>query len=72
MIMNQTVKTSLLEWKPRSDRLVMARCNYNFGKHTVIAYYAPTEDAEDEIMDEFEESCRKKLGPHLGIMYSWW
>ena len=53
MIMNGKVDKSLLDWKPISDILILARSNSNFGKLTVIAYYAPLEDAEEEINDEF-------------------
>ena len=39
----------------------------------MIACYAPTEDAGEEIKDEFYilKNWRKKLGPHVGMMYSW-
>ena len=69
MIMNRKVEKSLLDWKPISDRLIKARFNFKFAKLTVIVCYAPTEDAEEEIKNEYE-----KLEEEIrtGMMYSWW
>ena len=45
VIMTRKVENTLLEWKPVNDRLMKVRFN---SKLTIIACYAPTEEAEEE------------------------
>ena len=44
-----------------NDRLLKARFNSKFAKLTVIACYAPTKDAEEEIKDEFYDQLEKEI-----------
>ena len=61
VIVTRKVEQSLLDWKSISDRLIKGRFNSKFAKLTVIACYAPTEDAEEEIKDEFYEQLVKEI-----------
>ena len=55
------MEKTLLEWKPFNDRLLKARFNSKFAKLTVIACYAPTENAEEEIKDEFYDQLEEEI-----------
>ena len=55
VIVMRKVEKTLLEWKPVNDRLMKVRFNSKFAKLTIIACYAPTEEAEEEEKDEFYE-----------------
>ena len=44
-----------------NQRLLKARFNSKFAKLTVIACYAPTEDAEEEIKDEFYDQLEEEI-----------
>ena len=44
---------TILEWKPINDRFLKAALNSKFVEMTVIVCYALTEDAQEEIKDEF-------------------
>ena len=48
VIVTRKAEKTLLEWKPINDRLMKVRFNSKFAKLTIIACYAPTEDAEEE------------------------
>ena len=61
IIVTRKVEKTLLEWKPINDRLLKARFNSKFAKLTVIACYAPTEDAEEEIKDEFYDQLEEEI-----------
>ena len=55
------VQKTILEWKPINDRFLKARFNSKFVKMTVIVCYAPTEDAEEEITDEFYDQLEEAI-----------
>ena len=55
------IVTRKLEWKPINDRLLKARFNSKFAKLTVIAWYAPTEDAEEKIKYEFYDQLEEEI-----------
>ena len=61
MIMNRKVKKSVIDWKPISDRLSLAKCNSKFGKLPEIVYYALTYDAEEENKEEFYEIVEEEI-----------
>ena len=58
LLMGGTVGRSLLEWEPYGPRLLRARFNSKFTKLSVIVCYAPTEEAEEEVKDQFYEQLQ--------------
>ena len=61
VIVTRKVEKTLLEWKPVNDRLMKVRFNSKFAKLTIIACYAPTEEAEEEEKDEFYEQLEEEI-----------
>ena len=61
VIVTRKVEKTLLEWKPVNDRLMKVRFNSKFAKLTIIACYAPTEEAEEEEQDEFYEQLEEEI-----------
>ena len=66
IIINKKHEKSLLEWKPVSDRLIMARFNSKYAKLTLLVCYAPTEDADEEEKDVFFDQLQSAIDhvPH--------
>ena len=61
VIVTRKVEKTLLEWKPVNDRLMKVRFNSKFAKLTIIACYAPTEEAEEEEKDAFYEQLEEEI-----------
>ena len=59
IIMSKKVAQCLDSWRPISDRIVEARFFSRFIKTTVIQVYAPTNEADDEVKDDFYEQLQK-------------
>ena len=59
--MTRKVEKTLLEWRPVNDRLIKVRFNSKFAKLTIIACYAPTEEAEEEEKEEFYEQLEEEI-----------
>ena len=45
-----------MNWQPVDDRLLVPRFKHGLGSLTVIVAYAPTNDADDGIKDDFYHS----------------
>ena len=58
LLLNKETAESLLDWNPRSDRIITARFNSKCIKTTCVQVYAPTNDAEPEVKDEFYEQLQ--------------
>ena len=52
---------SFLEWEPISDRLIRARFNSDHCKLSIIQCYAPTNDTDDEIKENFFEQLQATI-----------
>ena len=61
VIVMRKVENTLLEWKPVNDRLMKVRFNSKFAKLTIVACYAPTEEAEEEEKDELYEQIEEEI-----------
>ena len=51
--MSKHAAQSLMEWTPISERVIQARFYSKYIKLTIIHVYAPTEDTDEQIKDEF-------------------
>ena len=75
-MLNKETAESLLDWNPVSDRIITARFNSKYIKTTCVQVYAPTNDAEPEVNDEFYEQLQaviKRAPSHdmLVMMGDW-
>ena len=61
VIVTRKVEKTVLEWKPVNNRLMEVIFNSKFAKLTIFACYAPTEEAEEEVKDEFYEQLEEKI-----------
>ncbi|XP_055866667.1 craniofacial development protein 2-like [Biomphalaria glabrata] len=61
IIMSKIAASALIAWKPISDRIITARLQTKQIKVTTIQAYAPTEDAEDTIKDQFYNQLQTTL-----------
>ncbi|XP_073821534.1 uncharacterized protein [Musca autumnalis] len=53
-IISKELRKTLYSWSPISERIIMARFCSDVKKYvTIVQCYAPTEDAEEEIKDQF-------------------
>ena len=57
--MSKKVAQCLDSWRPISDLIIEARFFSRFIKTTVIQVYAPTNEADDEVKDDFYEQLQK-------------
>ena len=55
LIMNKQSVSTLMEWEPIHERLIKACFNSKFCKLTIIQCYAPTNDSEDEVKEDWYE-----------------
>ena len=51
--MSKHAARSLIEWTPISERVTQVRFYSRYIKLTIIHIYAPTEDTDEQIKDEF-------------------
>ena len=59
IIMTKKVTKSLDSWRPISDGITEARFFSRFIKTTVTQVYAPTNEADDEMKNDFYEQLQK-------------
>ena len=58
LIARRHAARSLMEWEPISDRLIRARFASNYCNLTILQCYAPTNEAEEDIKDDFYEQLQ--------------
>nr|XP_043069590.1 uncharacterized protein LOC122322183 [Drosophila bipectinata] len=54
-------KQALISWSPVSDRIIIARFRCKARHITIVQCYAPTEDASDDIKDDFYNALTSSL-----------
>ena len=47
-----------MEWEPINERLIKARFNSKYCKLTIIQCYAPTNDSEDDMKEEWYDQLQ--------------
>ena len=58
LIMNRESANTLMEWEPINERLIKARFNSKYCKLTIIQCYAPTNDSEDDMKEEWYDQLQ--------------
>ncbi|KAL3865781.1 hypothetical protein ACJMK2_043136 [Sinanodonta woodiana] len=53
IIISKNKANTILQWKPINERLLYVMMNSKYAKLSVVAAYAPTDDAEEEDKDTF-------------------
>ncbi|XP_013381618.1 craniofacial development protein 2-like [Lingula anatina] len=53
IILSREKARTLMEWEPISERIVKARFDSKYCKLTIIQCYAPTNDAEADVKDDW-------------------
>lgn len=61
LILSENASRALIGWKPVSDRIITARFQSRHTKATVIQVYAPTENAEEAVKDDFYDQLQATL-----------
>ncbi|XP_071177545.1 craniofacial development protein 2-like [Mytilus edulis] len=56
LIISKANKKTLMEWQPINERIITARFFSRHIKLTIIQCYAPTNDASDEVKEEFYQT----------------
>ena len=50
-----------MEWEPINERLIKARFNSKYYKLTIIQCYAPTDDSEDDMKEEWYDQLQASV-----------
>ncbi|XP_013401097.1 uncharacterized protein LOC106166982 [Lingula anatina] len=58
IILSREKARTLMEWEPISERIVRARFDSKYCKLTIIQCYAPTNDAEADVKDDWYEQLQ--------------
>ena len=61
IILNQKASKALIEWTPISERIIRARFDSKYCKTTIIQIYAPTNDKDDDVKEEFYNSLNREI-----------
>ena len=61
LLMQKEVEKSLIKWEPIDERLLYAQFQSTYANLSIIVCYAPTEEATDEIKDEFYDKLQRKI-----------
>ncbi|CAG9127121.1 unnamed protein product [Plutella xylostella] len=61
LLLSRSAKNSLLDWKPISERIIVARFASRVRKVTVVQCYAPTNAAADETKSKFYDLLEATL-----------
>lgn len=61
LALDRQARKALINWQPVNDRLLVANFRHSFGQLSVVAAYAPTEDAPDQVKDEFYVRMEQSL-----------
>ena len=61
LIISRSTEKTLIEWEPVSDRIIRARFHSKDCKHTILQCYAPTNEEEDEVKDDWYEQLQYEV-----------
>ena len=60
IMMTKAIRHTLIDWKPISDRIITARFYSKFIKMTLVNVYAPTNDSDEAVKNEFYEKLQEE------------
>ncbi|XP_060064978.1 uncharacterized protein LOC132545316 [Ylistrum balloti] len=61
ILMSKKASSALIDWTPVNERIILARFFSKQIKLTLVHIYTPTEDAEDQVKDEFYARLQEVL-----------
>ena len=61
LIITREKAKTLMEWEPMGDRMLRARFNSRYCKLTLVLCYAPTNDADEELKDDWYEQLQRAV-----------
>ena len=61
LIISRSTEKTLIEWEPVSDRIIRARFHSKYCKLTILQCYAPTNEVEDEVKDDWYEQLQYEV-----------
>ena len=61
LIANRQAARSVIDWEPISDKLIIARFASNYCNLTILQCYAPTNEAEEDVKDDFYEQLQREV-----------
>ena len=61
LIISRSTEKTLIELEPVSDRVIRARFHSKYCKLTILQCYAPTNEAEDEVKDDWYEQLQYEV-----------
>ena len=61
ILLSKSIRDSLLEWEPISDRIIRARLSVKYGKFHIIECYASTEDKDLSVKETFYSQLDQTL-----------
>jgi exonuclease III len=67
IILSKTAAKALVEYHPVNERIIRARLKTKPVQTSIIQVYAPTNEAEDEVKQEFYEALQARYDDHHGI-----
>ena len=61
LIINRSTEKTLIESEPVSDRIIRARFHSKYCELTIPQWYAPTNEAENEVKDDWYEQLQYEV-----------
>lgn len=67
LVLSPPARRALIGWQPVGERMLKARFRHRFGKLSIIVAYAPTYEADANVISDMTTPFSKSLGPFILI-----